>query len=99
MSFVLFGDAGLDWGCNTLAECTASVFGVSVWQAPQEGVKVLYCTVLSSAAAALSPREPQSEHFRFLFPSLCGLSRFKTLYSVLNTCHFLKSSKSLHVSA
>jgi hypothetical protein len=24
---------------------------------------------------------------------------FKTLYSVLNTCHFLKSSKSLHVSA
>jgi hypothetical protein len=26
-------------------------------------------------------------------------STFKTLYSVLNTCHFLKSSKSLHVSA
>jgi plastocyanin domain-containing protein len=24
---------------------------------------------------------------------------FKTLYSVLNTCHFLKSSKSLHISA
>jgi hypothetical protein len=24
---------------------------------------------------------------------------FKTLYSVFNTCHFLKSSKSLHVSA
>jgi hypothetical protein len=22
------------------------------------------------------------------FPSLCGLSLFKTLYSVLNTCHF-----------
>jgi hypothetical protein len=38
-------------------------------------------------------------HFHFLFPSLCGLSMFKTLYSVLNTCHFLKSSKSLHVSA
>jgi hypothetical protein len=36
--------------------------------------------------------------FHFLFPSLCGLSTFKTLYSVLNTCHFLKSSKSLHVS-
>jgi hypothetical protein len=32
-------------------------------------------------------------HFHFLFPSLCGLSMFKTLYSVLNTCHFLKSSK------
>jgi hypothetical protein len=38
-------------------------------------------------------------HFHFLFPSLCGLSMFKTLNSVLNTCHFLKSSKSLHVSA
>jgi hypothetical protein len=38
-------------------------------------------------------------HFHFLFPSLCGLSTFKTLYSVLNTCHFLKSSKLLHVSA
>jgi hypothetical protein len=38
-------------------------------------------------------------HFHFLFPSLCGLSMFKTLYSILNTCHFLKSSKSLHVSA
>jgi hypothetical protein len=38
-------------------------------------------------------------HFHFLLPSLCGLSMFKTLYSVLNTCHFLKSSKSLHVSA
>jgi hypothetical protein len=38
-------------------------------------------------------------HFHFLFPSLCGMSMFKTLYSVLNTCHFLKSSKSLYVSA
>jgi hypothetical protein len=35
----------------------------------------------------------------FLFPSLCGLSMFKTLYSVLITCHFLTFSKSLHVSA
>jgi hypothetical protein len=38
-------------------------------------------------------------HFHFLFPSLCGLAKFKTLYSVLNTCHFIKSSKPLHVSA
>jgi hypothetical protein len=38
-------------------------------------------------------------HFHFLFLSLCGLSMFKTPYSVLNTCRFLKSSKSLHVSA
>jgi hypothetical protein len=28
-------------------------------------------------------------HFHILFPSLCGLSMFKTFYSVLNTCHFL----------
>jgi hypothetical protein len=27
-------------------------------------------------------------HFHFLFPSLCSLSMSKTLYSVLNTCHF-----------
>jgi hypothetical protein len=37
--------------------------------------------------------------FTFLIQSLCSLSMFKTLYSVLNTCHFLKSWKSLHVSA
>jgi hypothetical protein len=44
-------------------------------------------------------RNKQLLHFHFLFPSLCGLSTFKTLYSVLNTCHFLKSSKLLHFSA
>jgi hypothetical protein len=40
-----------------------------------------------------------SFHVHFLIPSLCGLSTFKTFYSVLNTCHFLKSSKPLHVLA
>jgi hypothetical protein len=43
-----------------------------------------YCTFASCRTLLL--------HFHFLFPSLCGLSMFKTLYSVLNTCHFLKSS-------
>jgi hypothetical protein len=29
--------------------------------------------------------------FTFLVQCLCGLSMFKTLYSVFNTCHFIKS--------
>jgi hypothetical protein len=37
--------------------------------------------------------------FAFLVPSLCGLSMFKTLNSVSNTCHFIKIFKTLHVSA
>jgi hypothetical protein len=32
------------------------------------------------------------------FPSLCGLSVFKTLYSVFNTCHLIQIFKTLHVS-
>jgi hypothetical protein len=50
-----------------------------------------YCTFASCRTLFL--------HFHFLFLPLCGLSMFKTLYRVLNTCHFLKSSKSRHVSA
>jgi hypothetical protein len=36
--------------------------------------------------------------FTFLVLSLCSLSMFKTLYSVLNTCHFIKFFKTLHFS-
>jgi hypothetical protein len=54
-------------------------------------MQLLCCTFASCRTLLL--------HFHYLFPSLCGLSMFKTLYNVLNTCHFLKSSKSLHVSA
>jgi hypothetical protein len=43
-------------------------------------VSTEYCTFASCRTLLL--------HFQFLFPSLCGLSMFKTLYSVLNTCHF-----------
>jgi hypothetical protein len=52
--------------------------------------EVVYCTIASCRTSLF--------YFHFLFQSLCGLSTFKTLYSVLNTCHFLKSSKPLHVS-
>jgi hypothetical protein len=37
--------------------------------------------------------------FTLLVPSLCGLSMFKTLNGVFSTCHFIKSLKSLYVSA
>jgi hypothetical protein len=36
--------------------------------------------------------------FTFLVPSLCGLSMFKTLNSVFNTCHFIKIFKTLNGS-
>jgi hypothetical protein len=43
---------------------------------------ILYLCIMSHILIPLS----------LSFPSLCGLSTFKTLYSVLNTCHFFKSS-------
>jgi hypothetical protein len=56
--------------------------------------------VLAQMGALISDiPETIVRHFHYRFPSLCGLSRLKTLYGFLKTCHFLKSSKSLHVSA
>jgi hypothetical protein len=59
----------------------------------------LWVTWGSVQCLGISCKQKEILHFHFLFPSLCGLSTFKTLYSVPNTCHFLKSSKSPHVSA
>jgi hypothetical protein len=46
----------------------------------RNNIRTEYCTFASCRTLLLN--------FRFLFPSLCGLSMFKTLYCVLNTCHF-----------
>jgi hypothetical protein len=74
-------------------------FKDSDWQSSVIFIVCFYCMCCMASNDKNVYSSECVGHFHFHFPSLCGLSMFKTLYSVLNTCYFLKSSKSLHVSA